>query len=231
MTRNEYIEAVKVKLEEISPFDEPATFIAAGDSEIDSIKPIVSYIDKTLDEATKNCLLALPLSLLHPDIEAVPKLKGGGEDDLTIAVDSQGVGRCKPVQNFRFVRFHHDSLGRDITAFITSEDPLYLLQQNPYTRGGTTKPVAVWNAALDEMEIYSFPPSLYSTTQTDAVLLGIRTNKKPNSDATGNEIVHSPIDEYIVLECAAMVADIIGDTNTAAMMRSQQQQKLASVLS
>ena len=231
MTRAQYIEAVKVKLEEISPFDEPATFIAAGDSEINSIKPIVSYIDNTLDEATKNCLLALPLSLLHPDIEAVPKLKGGSEDDLTVAVDSQGVGRCKPVQNFRFVRFRHSTLQRDITAFITSEDPMYLLQQNIYTRGGTAKPVAVWNAATDEMEIYSFPASVCDSTLTDAVLLGVRTNKKPNSDAVGTEVVQSAIQDFIVLECAAMVADILGDTNTAQMMRSQQQQKLASVLS
>jgi len=231
MTRSQYIEAVKVKLEEVSPFDEPASFIAADDGEKNAIKPIVSYIDSTLDEATKNCLLALPLSLLHPDIEAVPKLKGGSEDDLTVVVDNKGVGRCKPVQNFRFVRFHHDVLLRDITAFITSEDELYLLQQNPYTRGGIAKPVAVWNAALDEMEIYSFPPTLRGETLTDAVLLGVRTNKKPNSDAVAEEVVQSPISDYIVLECAALVADILGDANTAQMMRTQQQQKLLAVLS
>ena len=47
MTRAQLIEAVKVKLEEISPFDEPETFLAAnGDSSYENVKPILSYIEQ-----------------------------------------------------------------------------------------------------------------------------------------------------------------------------------------
>ena len=65
-TREEYIEAVKVKLEEISPFKEPDHFIdGTSDPDFDCVKPIVSYIEKNLDEAAQNCLRSLPLSLLQ----------------------------------------------------------------------------------------------------------------------------------------------------------------------
>ncbi len=229
-TREEYIEAVKVKLEEISPFEEPASFIAAGDTAINSVKPIISYIEKNLDEAARNCLRSLPLSLLHADIER--KTDG-------FSVDVNGVGVITGIHaNYRYVRFRHTALKRDITAFITSEDPLYLVQQNEDVRGGLAKPVAVLASFHDgtnagQMEIYSFKPKMDldfdpSEVSKEFVLLYINTEKTAGND-TANHIM-SPIEDLIVLECARMVSNILGDFNGAKVCENELQSKIQAIL-
>lgn len=237
MTRQEYIEAVKVKIEEISPFDEPDAFIADDDSSANTVKPIISYIDKSLDEAVKNCLLTLPLTLLHADVEVE-------SSDIDV-IDSDGVGYFGINPNNRFIRFHHADLQRDITAFITSEDPIYLLQQNKHTRGGLCKPVAVVccspyapDAMPGTMEIYSLKPN-----STKAyVLLYINVDKKPGvvSDYptstpgtyqyTASQLVKSPIEDLIVLECARIVLNILKDYDGAKVCENEQAAKIQAIL-
>lgn len=229
-TRQELIDAVKVKLEEISPFEEPASFIAAGDTAIDSVKPIISYIERTLDEAAHNCLRSLPLTLLHADIQRKT-------DGMT--VDVNGVGYVTGLNaTYRYIRFMHETLQRDITAFISSESPLYLVQQNRYVHGGPAKPVAViasWHDGTNagQIEIYSFKPKMAedfdpSNVSPDYVLLYINTEKTAGTDSS--DPVQSSIDEFIVLECAAMVAEILGNVNTAQICRQEQTSKLQAIV-
>ena len=231
-TREEYIEAVKVKLEEISPFKEPDHFIdGTSDPDFDCVKPIVSYIEKNLDEAAQNCLRSLPLSLLHADIER--KTDG-------FSVDVNGVGFITCIHaNYRYVRFHHEALKRDITAFITSEDPLYLVQQNEHVRGGLAKPVAVLASYAEtgnyygQIEIYSFKPKMAeafdpSTVSTDFVLLYINTEKTAGRDTL--HPVQSPIEDLIVLECAKMVFAILGNFDGVKSCENEQAEKIQAIL-
>lgn len=229
MTRQEYIDAVKVKIEEISPFDEPDSFIDGDPSS--TVKPIISYIDKSLDEAAKNCLLTLPLPLLHADIER--KTNG-------FSVDVNGVGFITGIHaNYRYVRFRHEALKRDITAFITSEDPLYLVQQNEHVRGGLAKPVAVLASYAEtgnyygQIEIYSFKPKMAeafdpSEVSTDFVLLYINTEKTAGSDTL--HPVQSPIEDLIVLECAKMVFAILGNFDGVKSCENEQAEKIQAIL-
>ena len=232
MTRKEYIEAVKVKLEEISPFKEPDHFIdGTSDPDFDCVKPIVSYIEKNLDEAAQNCLRSLPLSLLHADIER--KTDG-------FSVDVNGVGIITGIHaNYRYVRFRHEALKRDITAFITSEDPLYLVQQNEHVRGGLAKPVAVLASYAEtgnyygQIEIYSFKPKMAeafdpSAVSTDFVLLYINTEKTAGSDTA--HPVQSPIEDLIVLECAKMVFAILGNFDGVKSCENEQAEKIQAIL-
>ena len=230
-TREEYIEAVKVKLEEISPFKEPDHFIdGTSDPDFDCVKPIVSYIEKNLDEAAQNCLRSLPLSLLHADIER--KTDG-------FSVDVNGVGFITGIHaNYRYVRFRHEALKRDITAFITSEDPLYLVQQNEHVRGGLAKPVAVLASIHDgsnagQIEIYSFKPKMDdsfdpSAVSTDFVLLYINTEKTAGRDTA--HPVQSPIEDLIVLECAKMVFAILGNFDGVKSCENEQAEKIQAIL-
>ena len=242
-TREKYIEAVKVKLEEISPFKEPDHFIdGTSDPDFDCVKPIVSYIEKNLDEAAQNCLRSLPLSLLHADIER--KTDG-------FSVDVNGVGFITGIHaNYRYTRFRHDALKRDITAFITSEDPLYLVQQNEHVRGGLAKPVAVLASFHDgsnagQIEIYSFKPKMAeafdpSAVSTAFILLYINTEKKVGvaTDFTPAltptqaqaQLVQSPIEDLIVLECAKMVANILGNFDGAKVCENEQVEKIQAML-
>lgn len=245
MTRQEYIDAVKVKIEEISPFDEPDAFIANDPTS--PVKPIISYIDKSLDEAAKNCLSSLPLRLLHADVET---------DHPSIDVRADGVGSfgLANLANKRIIRFRHAELERDITAFITTEDPIYLLQQNKHTRGGQCKPVGVLSSdGGNKMEVYSFEATGTARTisgQTGTApstvnhtwLLYINMDKKPGvvSDYptstpgtyqyTAAQLVQSPIDELIVLECARIVENILGDVNAAQICQNDFNAKVQAIL-
>lgn len=246
MTRQEFIEAVKVKIEEISPFDEPVAFIADDDSSANTVKPIISYIDKSLDEAAKNCLLTLPISLLHADIETV-------HPSIDVAADGVGKIAIADLATKRLIRFRNEELQRDITAFITSEDPIYLLQQNKYTRGGQCKPVAVSSSdGGNKIEIYSFKATgaartingMSGTSPTFTYytwLLYINLDKKPgvlndylvpgsSPAAYTAEVVQSPIEDFIVLECARMVFNILKDYDGAKVCESEQAAKIQTIL-
>lgn len=148
MTRQEYIKAVKAKLDEISPFDEPGSFIAAeGDSDYDKVKPVVSYIESELDHAAQFCLNTLPLSLLGGDIQS---------ETFDMRVTDDGVGIIDDICDYmRLARLHVGGWQRDVTAFISTSSPLYLLQQNKYTRGGSAKPVVAYNPEEKTLECYS----------------------------------------------------------------------------
>lgn len=198
MTKKEYIEKVKVKLDEVSPFEEPLTFIAAdGDSSYDKVKPITKYIEEELDNAARYCLSVLPLSLLTNDIKS-------GVASLTI---TNGVGAALCRSNMRLCRVKAADWERDVTHFFTSEDAEYLVQQNKHTRSGVAKPSVFFIPERDEIELYSFPIN----SQTDSVTIwSIDTYTKA-------ENVVSNISDFIVLKCAQLVLDILGNTNSALM--------------
>ena len=81
MTYNELIDRVKVKMEEYTPFAESA-MIAAPESMGFDVKPIVSYIKKTLDESCNEVLMVLPLHLIRSSqmviIDQIKNADGSG---------------------------------------------------------------------------------------------------------------------------------------------------------
>ena len=137
------------------------------------------------------------------------------------------------------MRFRRAALRRDITAFITSEDPLYLVQQNEHVRGGLAKPVAVLSSYAEtgnyygQIEIYSFKPKMAeafdpSSVSTDFVLLYINTEKTAGSDTA--HPVQSPIEDLIVLECAKMVFSILGNFDGVKSCENEQAEKIQAIL-
>lgn len=223
MDRAAYILAVKARIEEISPFDEPAGFIAGTDTEGNAdpdnseVKPIVSYIDATLDKAAWYCLMDLPYRALVADVREYKVQDEDGEEVYPSAVvDGRGVGRLPlpATADWRPVSLR-DMAGfwqRAIWAFLTPEDPLSALQHNVHTRGGCAKPVAVWSAATREVELYSFPLSCCGCGCGEK-RLPIRLQY---IDAhIKAEDIESKIDDFVVLVCAAYVEEILGDANAA----------------
>lgn len=219
MRRDDYILAVKTKLDEISPFDEPNDFIAAaGDTDYDEIKPIISYIDDCLDKAAWFCLNNLPLTLLSKDVS---------KSCVEANIDTKGIGRIGGIDEYwRLIRIHDNSdmWERDVTAFISMSDPLYLLQQNFHTRGGCAKPIVVYSPDTSELELYSFP----SPCQCGEVAIPI-TLYYIDSHIRA-EMVQSNIADFVVLVCASYVEEILGDTNAAKTFMEEYGTKLNTVL-
>ncbi len=97
MIREDLIQAVKVKLEELSPFnydkknmialgaeDPTGELIAQGDPQLE-INPIYTYIDKSLDSSANEVLKTIPLQLISPrewketkdtPLDAIPTMDG-----------------------------------------------------------------------------------------------------------------------------------------------------------
>lgn len=217
MTRAELIGLVLTKLDEKSPFDEPQSFIAAdGDPSYDKVKPIKVYVDDLLDEAANDCLRMLPLSLVGKDV------KHEVISDITV---TNGVAEIALLYGYvRFVRVRAEGWKKDVTSFITSSDPLYLLQQDEDTRGKLCKPVAAFVPELLRLELYSFP----GASKVESVDMHyIPCNKTAGSDSKAP--VLSPIDEYIVIRCAELVCNVFGNQQ-AQVFQKEFTEKINSVL-
>lgn len=220
MTRAEYIKRIKVLLDEVSPFDEPAGFIASGeDKSYEVVKPVVSYIDGCLDRAASFCLNTLPTTLLSEDIATM---------QVQAAMDTEGVGHVSIDGYVRPVRIHDNEgiLRRDITSFITTSSPIYLLQQNKHTRGKECKPVAAFRPEDGEIEIFSY----YSGETCQASDVSLTTTLYYIDTSAKAETVRSGIADFVALMCAAYVEEILGDANAAQVFQQEFKNQLAGVL-
>lgn len=225
MTRDQLIESVQTKLDEKSPFDEPQTFIAAaGDSSYDKVKPIKMYIEDLLDEAANDCLRVLPLTLVGADVKkqsypAAPITNGVG---TIVLQDNAG---SNITYYLRLVRVKATNWKKEVTSFITSSDPLYLLQQDENTRGKLCKPVVAWVPEYSCLELYSFPG--ISSSTVNAEVYYIPCNKTAGSNTT--DAVLSSIDEFVVIRCAELVCNVFG-SQTAQVFQKEFAEKVNSVL-
>lgn len=228
MTRAELISRVQTKLDEKSPFDEPQSLIAAaGDSSYDKVKPITMYIDDLLDEAANDCLRMLPLSLVGADVQKLELSQVNVQDKVgVVPLKYEGIPSYN-IRKSRFVRIRVSAWKKDVTSFITSSDPYYLVQQNHITRGKLCKPVVAIVPEKDCLELYSF---LDSTRLTEDPI----THKKPidifyipcNKVA---EATVSNIGEFIAIRCAELVCNIFGNQN-AQVFQKEFTEKVNSVL-
>lgn len=227
MTKAEYIEKVKVKLDEISPFVEPTTFLAAGgDTSYDNVKPIIMYITNELPNAVKFCLSSLPYSILSKDITQ--------SSNLMFTLSADRVGKVASTTNFdlstkRLVRVNVPNYWKkDVVSFITSEDVEYLIQQNAHTRGKIYKPVVAYVPERNELELYSFPHELAGENATPPTTQWA-VNVWSIDLTTLAQDVLSSIEDFIILKCAQLVFDVLGNTNGSTAMQQEYQRKLESI--
>ena len=142
MTRDQLIAAVKVKMEELTPFNEGVVVLASSSN----VKPITSYIDATLNEASDEALMILPLHLITPSV--LPGSMSG----------ANGIGSLELPDDFlRLYALKVSTWQRDVCETISETHPAYALQRNPYTRGKSEKPVAVilHDGTKKKLECYS----------------------------------------------------------------------------
>ena len=223
LTRQQLIDYVKTKLDEHSPFDEPQSFIAAaGDPDFDKVKPIVKYIDDLLNEAANDCLRVLPLTLVGAD---VTKLSVASVT-ITDEVGSVALA-ANSLLHARFTRVRADHWKKEVSAFITSSDAMYLTQQNKTVCGKYCKPIVAIVPEKDCLELYSFPGKADSSTTPappaiTADIYYISCDKVA-------ENVASDVDELVVIRCAELVCNVFGN-QSANVFKTEFQEKVNSVL-
>jgi len=184
MTRADIIAAVKVKLEELTPFSEGLVVLSSSTD----VKPIQSYIDKTLNEASDEVRMLLPLHMLPADV-----ISG------TVTV-TNGVGVLPLASDYlRLYAIKAPEWAREVNRPISVENPEYLLQSNPHTRGKSQKPVVAINRTTTGriLELYTV-----ATAELTKQLYVKQVVAETNPD---------PLVPYIVLMCAIKVCDIFGE--------------------
>jgi hypothetical protein len=128
MLRPDLISKVKIRMEELTPFDEG--LVVSVDAK--AVKPLEQYIEELLDEAARDLLLTAPLHILVAT-------------DLTATVTvTDGVGvMVLPDDYLRLAYLQMNDWKRPVIVPISESHPDYILQLNAHTRGGFTKPVVV----------------------------------------------------------------------------------------
>lgn len=182
MTRDSIIKAVKVRLEELTPFNE-GLVVLSGSSDV---KPVNSYIDSLLNESADEIKMLLPLHMLTPDT-----LSG------TVTIDD-GVGYLElPDDYLRLYAIKASAWDREVNRPISTENPDYALQRNKYTRGKNVKPVVaiVHKTGKKTLELYSVSSS--------------ELEKKYYIKRAAAETLPDGLVPYLVLMCAIKVLGVL----------------------
>ena len=205
MIRANIIEAVKVKMEELTPFSQGLVVLSNL-----GVNPVTSYIQSTLDEATEAVLMILPLHLL------IPKSLRSNGSNLSVI---NGLGKMDLPDDFlRIYAIKLNSWEREVNKAILTTDPEYKLQSNPYTRGKSTKPVVALNNTniLKYIELYS-PNVVSDGVDKDFYIAKELPENLPNS-----------LVKYIVLMTAIKVYDIIERADMAKILTEELNQLILS---
>lgn len=166
------------------------------------------YIESKLPEAINAVFMAAPDVLLpQTDISKTltPKKKQNGSGEIVL-----------PQDVLRITLLKMKGWDRVITRFEDSNSIIAKLQENPYTMAGRAKPVAVLalNKTGDKvLRYYSLPPEVRTHEVDEALYVRIPDMSSPIE-------IHELLLPSITYLTAALVFEILGDTERSAVMRS-----------
>jgi len=195
MKRSEIISKVKVRMDELTPFDEG---LIITDPNSNLIKPIDAYIDEMLDECVVDVFKAFPLYML----DVFPMDGTRTNHDGVIHVEL-------PDDFCRIAMVLFDAWKRPVHYALTSEHPNYIKQFNPYTRGGVTKPVVLIqndDTGIPHIECYSVPSG-----STDGVVSYVPRVK-------AEELEREELIDPLTWLCASKVLAIMGSKEAEIAM-------------
>lgn len=208
MTRSDIIKAVKGRLDEFSPFEEPTSLVALPTSDV---KPMDSIIESVLAKAQDSVLMVVPLYLVEEttlDItqEANGHATASGMDVMGRMSGDAQVGVMKMPSDF--LRLHtvkFDTWRRVVNKTYNEGNEMYKIQRNPHTRGKNEKPVI---CTIDGyFEIYSL-----TFDQGDGVDHCTKFRYIPRTLDSAVDFEDS-IAPLVILEAARMCLETFGDIN------------------
>lgn len=177
MTRDQIIHAVKVRLEELTPFED-GLVVLADESDV---QPVASYIDSLLNESGDEVQMLLPLHMLTPSAISTNPVLG-----------TDGVYRLElPSDYLRLHSIKAPTWEREVNIPIATTNPLYQLQRNIYTRSGNAKPVVAITYDGDKQKL-----ELYTASTLE---------KKYYIKRVAAELLSDKLIPYVVLMCAIKV--------------------------
>ncbi len=209
MTFDELVNLTKVKMEEFTPFAESA-MLASSQSVGFEVKPIVSYIEQTMSEAANSILMVIPLRLIMPT-------------EMTIIEHKHlpnGVGVLGLTDDFlRLHTLQMQTWDKPVHYITEIDDPLYVLQHNPYTMGSFHKPVVVMNTDLSVMPMNK-ALRYYSCPKEDAER---NISASWQVSVFDKDEIQADLAEFYATKCASIVYGIYGMTDQKTHMETELQ--------
>jgi len=197
MTRQQIIDRVKVKMEEVTPFDDGLAIL------LSEVKPMVSYIEEYIQSSCDQILMICPLHLTTPT--TIPL-----SDVLFKSVldNKRQVGTLTLPDDFiRLHTFKMKGWERPVHFPINTENPQYKEQFNTWGRGGNAKPIIVRNS--DTLSIYTF-----DVDSKPEIHLFVK-----RIDTSGNIEINEKLVEPLCSLIAANVLGVFGSSQQKVMMQ------------
>lgn len=194
---------VKTDMEELSPQWESEVL------QTDAIG-IERYIEVKLPEAIRQVLLSVSPSMAEAvpfDAALLPQKNQDGSGVVSL-----------PEDWMKMVSFKMKGWNRPVTEFLAEEDPLAARQQNLFLRGGGLKPVCVIGHTPEgvlSLFYYSLPAYVRVHEIEQALYL-----PQPKEVDGGYDFPRRLMPEVCYV-CAALVYDILGRPDMAAVMRER----------
>jgi len=135
MDRQEIIVKVKLRMDELGPFEEGQV--------VDS-----GRIDHYLDDSVKRLLLLVP--------PYIPTPTTMGVTSGTPFTDNKTGSIKLPSDFVRFVALKMHSWSRTVTRAISENDPEYAMQSNEFLRGSNDKPVVVYRYDITDGKVLEY---------------------------------------------------------------------------
>lgn len=208
------IKAVLAKLEELSPYQNPNAF-TADNQMANVVRPVWSYAEEMMDESIKEAVTMLPLKHLNEDVSTLT---------LTATIDADGVGELDVPEDREMLRLAYlqfPEWERAVTRPVDEASEVANMQTNPFTRGGTSKPVVVWISGDNVWKCYSFPKGNARQERTS------RCGVVWMPDKTQDEGLYTKrAAEYAILICAIKVHGTYNNTANVKFLREELQTML-----
>ena len=194
---DDLVQRVKTNMEELT--DEGSVTVKSGIN-------IETYIQNKMADAVLAVWVSTPLSEL-PQNDCASALEPERRSD--------GSGRVTlPEDVWRMTEFCMEGWRQPVTTFIDRTSPLYELQFNPYTRGGSVNPVCVLSdeEGVKYLDYYSLPLRVEEHQVKTA-----RYVPYPRLRYNGYEMSDALV-PVVCSTCAALVFEILGQPDRAASM-------------
>ena len=195
MDRNQIVRRVRIKLDELAPFD--------GAEVVSN-----PTIESCLNEASNTLLMAAPTHI-HPSPYDF------SENPVTLSTTDPTTGAIQlPGDFLRLVSFKLASWRRAVVTPVVEGSNIHSKQHNPYARGGTWKPVVVYRYKPSLGHVLEFYSTVGGNKAIDHALCINRTLPENLPDI---------YIEPLTLVAGAMALDIMGDER-AAILRTELEQ-------
>ena len=216
MLRDDLVKAVKARLDEFSPFEEPTSLVALPTSEV---KPMDSIIENILAKAQDSVLMVVPLYLVESTTIDITSEANGIRTTAGMAVMGRMAGDTEvgvmqvPSDFLRLHTVKFDTWRRSVNGTHAESSEIYKVQRNPHTRGRSEKPVICINDRMFEIYSLTFPQA----EQTHCTKFSYipRTNE-------GATVFEDSIAPLVILEAARMCLEIFGDTTGVKMLAEEE---------